>query len=126
MYYDLLVKIQNAERAKKERLTVPFSIMDFAVAKVLAEGGYIKAAEKRVADKKNFIDIKLVSGAKSPAVSGFKVLSKPSRRVYADYRSLKPVRQGYGMGVLSTSKGTLSSKTAKKNKIGGEYLFQIW
>jgi small subunit ribosomal protein S8 len=126
MHYNLLVRIRNAEGAQKEKLTVPFSGFDFAVAKVLAEEGYIKDAEKKNVGRRNFIEIKLARGRKGPAISGFKILSKPSRHIYLDYRNLKPVRQGYGVGVISTPKGIMSNKTAKKNKVGGEYLFEIW
>ncbi len=126
MYYDLLVKIKNAERSGKEKITTPLSKFDFAVAKVLAEEGYVKAVEKKSAGVRGAIEIKLAGGGKKPAINDFKILSKPSRRIYADYRSLKPVKHGYGVGIISTPKGIMSNKTARKNKVGGEYLFQIW
>ena len=125
MYYSLLVKIKNAERSGKEKLTVPFSKFDLAVSKVLAEEGYVKSADKKNVGRHGAIEVKL-AGGKVPAISGFKILSKPSRRIYVDCRSLRPVKQGYGIGVLSTPKGVMSNKTARKNKVGGEYLFEIW
>ena len=105
-------------------MTVPFSRMDLAVLEVLRDNGYVKSAEKEVAGKKNIIAIRL-SGKKKEDVD-FKLLSKPSRRFYTDYRSLHRVRQGYGLGVLSTPAGVMSAADAKKKKVGGEYLFQIW
>ena len=126
MHYDILVKIQNAEKAKKDKLTVPFSKFDFAVAEVLANEGYVKAIEKKKVGRHHCIEIKLSRGEKNSVVNGFKILSKPSRRIYVDYRHLRPVKQGYGLGVVSTSKGIMSNKMAKKNKVGGEYLFEIW
>lgn len=126
MYYDLLVKIKNAEAAKKPSLTSLFSGMDFAVAEVLSKAGYIGGVCKKSVGQRNVLELKLAHGKNGPAVTGFKIMSKPSRRLYADYRSLRPVRQGYGLAVLSTSRGIMSNKDAKKQKVGGEYLFEIW
>jgi small subunit ribosomal protein S8 len=125
MYYRLLPEIKNALRAGKDKMTVPFSRMDLAVLSVLAANGYIKSAEKEIAGKKNVITIQL-GGKHSSKDMDFKVLSKPSRRFYSDSRNLHQVRQGYGLGVLSTSAGIMSASEAKKKKVGGEYLFQIW
>jgi small subunit ribosomal protein S8 len=124
MYYRLLPEIKNAKRAGKDKMTVPFSRMDLAVLEVLRDNGYIKSAEKEAAGKKSVITIRL-SGKKKEDIE-FKLLSKPSRRFYSDYRSLHRVRQGYGIGVLSTPSGVMSVADAKKKKVGGEYLFQIW
>lgn len=127
MYYDLLAKIVNAERAKKGTLTTRFSKLDFAVAKILAKAGYLADFQKKSIGRKSFIEIKFNKhNAKTPLISGFKVMSKPSRRLYVDYRNIRLVKQGYGLGVISTSRGVMSSKEARKNKVGGEYLFQIW
>jgi len=126
MYYNLLSEIKNAVRAKKDKITFPFSKMDFAVAKVLADNGYIKSAEKEAAGRKNIIAVRLAYKEKLPVVNDFKIVSKPSRHFYADYRSLRTVMQGHGLGVLSTSKGIMTSRDAKKQKVGGEYLFEIW
>jgi small subunit ribosomal protein S8 len=124
MYYRLLPEIKNALRAGKDKMTVPFSRMDLAVLAVLAENGYIVSAEQVTAGKKNNILICLDSKKRKDVE--FKLLSKPSRRSYSDYASLHRVRQGYGLGVLSTPEGIMSAATAKKKKVGGEYLFQIW
>lgn len=130
MYYDLLPKIKNAIQARKERLVVPFSTMDFAVLKSLADAGYVKSAEKEALGRRNVIAVRLPSGAKNGAKRGavveFKMVSKPSRHQYRDYRSLRPVKQGHGVGILSTSKGIMTDREARKQKIGGEYLFEIW
>jgi small subunit ribosomal protein S8 len=124
MYYRLLPEIKNALRAGKSEMTVPFSRMDLAVLAVLAEKGYIESAKEASAGKKRMISIRLDS--KKHANVDFKILSKPSRRFYADCASLRPVRQGFGLGVLSTPAGVMSATAAKKKKTGGEYLFQIW
>lgn len=124
MHYNILSELKNAVRARKERVTFPYSKMDHAVLKTLVEGGYVKSAEKETVGRKNFIAVRLPS--KEKALNDFKIVSKPSRHFYADYRSLRAVKQGHGLGVLSTSKGIMTDREAKKNKIGGEYLFQIW
>ncbi|MEK7608307.1 MAG: 30S ribosomal protein S8 [Patescibacteria group bacterium] len=126
MYYNLLPKIKNGFRARKESITVPFSRMDFAVSKVLENGGYIREVEKRMVGKKAFLDIVLVYKKKEPTMSDFKIISKPSRHMYKGYREIRPVKQGYGTTILSTPKGIMTEKDARKQKVGGEHLFDIW
>ncbi|MDE2019307.1 MAG: 30S ribosomal protein S8 [Patescibacteria group bacterium] len=128
MYYDLLPKIKNAIQARKDKMVVPFSRMDFSVLNLLAENGYIKSAEKETTanGKKSVIVVRLGVKTKTAKVNDFKTMSKPSRHMYVDYRSLRSVRQGHGMAVLSTSKGIMTGKEARKQKTGGEYLFEIW
>ena len=82
--------------------------------------------QKRTTDKKLFLDIKLSYRDGEPRFQDFKIVSKPSRRMYSGYREIKPVRQGYGIGVLTTPSGVLSNVEAREKKAGGEYLFQIW
>ena len=120
MYYQLLPKIKNAVQARKEKMTTPFSNMDFAVLKALEGAGYLKSVEKEAMGRRYVIMVRL----KDPV--DFKIISKPSRHQYRDYRSLRSVRQGFGIAVLSTSKGIMTDREARKQKIGGEYLFQIW
>lgn len=127
MYIDLIVQIKNAEQAGKPGLSVPFSKMDLAVSRVLVEAGYVSSVEKRTAGKKTFLDIKLAKRKNGEAViSGFKIISKPGRRVYLNCRNLRPVKQGYGIGIISTPSGVMSGREAKKKKAGGEYLLEVW
>ncbi len=126
MYYNLLSEIKNAEQARKESLSLPYAEFDFAVAKLLAEKGFVKEAEKKTSGRKPAIEIKLKYRDGEPALTGFKIVSKPSRRFYIGYRELKPVRQSFGISVLSTPSGIMSNKEARKQKVGGEYLFEVW
>lgn len=126
MYYDLLAKINNASQARKEIFLTPFSRMDFAIAKILVRAKYLKDASKRTINKKNCIEIKLAYEDKNPVLNGYKIWSKPSRHLYHTYRELKPVKNGYGVSILSTPKGVMTGGEAKRNKVGGEYLFEIW
>jgi small subunit ribosomal protein S8 len=126
MHYNILSEVKNATRAKKDKITFPFSKMDFAILTKLVEYGYLKSAEKEVVGKKNFITVRLAYKHKEPAVNDFKIMSKPSRHTYADYRSLPTIMHGHGLSMLSTSKGIMTGSEAKKQKVGGEYLFEIW
>jgi len=126
MHYDLLAKIKNSYGAKKEGFQTAFSTGDLAIAKILARHKYIKDAQKRTIDKKHYIDIKLMYTDSKPAFEDFRIKSKPSRRLYTGYTELRPVRQNYGLGILSTPKGIMTTSEARKNKVGGEYLFEIW
>ncbi len=126
MYYNILSELKNAVRAKKEKVNFPFSKMDFAVLKALADNGYVKTISKEAAGRKNVISVRLAYDGARAAINDFKIMSKPSRHFYADYRSLRSVKQGHGLSVLSTSKGIMTGAEARKNKIGGEYLFEIW
>ena len=126
MYYNILSEIKNAVRAKKDKAVFPYSKMDFAILKKLADAGYVKGVEKEAAGRKNVIAVRLAYKGKEPVVNDFKIISKPSRHFYADYRSLPTVKQGHGLSMLSTSKGIMTGAEAKKQKVGGEYLFEIW
>lgn len=127
MHYDLLAKIKNAYGAKKEGFQTAYSAADFAVAKILVRHRFIKDAQKRVIDKKQYLDIKLrYDDNATPSFEDFRVKSKPSRRLYTGYRDLRPVRQNYGLGILSTPKGIMTTSEARKQKVGGEYLLEIW
>lgn len=126
MHYDLLAKIKNAYAARKEGFQTPYSRLNHDIAKLLVRYGFIKDVQKRTTDKKLFLDIKLAYRDGVGRFQDFKIVSKPSRRMYAGYRDIKPVRQGYGIGVLTTPAGVLSNAEAREKKAGGEYLFQIW
>lgn len=126
MYTDLLIKIKNAQAVKKESIKLPYSIMDKAVLEILEKNHFVGSVEvKGRAPKKVFeISIKYKEG--KGVVDGVKILSKPSRHLYIGYNEIRPVKQGYGLLVISTSKGIMDGKSARKAKLGGEVLFEIW
>lgn len=126
MYINLLTKIKNAQAAKLPGLKSPFSQMDFAIAELLAKLKYIESAEKKGRAPKRIIDIKLRYTEGQSVISGVEFLSKPSRRLYISYKDIKPTLQGYGLMVMTTSKGVMASGEAKKSKVGGVMLFKIW
>lgn len=125
MYYDLLTQVKNAQGARKKSLRVPFSKLDHSVAEILVKHGFVKEVKKKLIGKKKFLDIDLSPKAPSEVLQ-FKIVSKPSRHLYAKSKELYPVKQGYGLSVISTSQGIMTGGEAKKRRLGGEYLFEIW
>jgi small subunit ribosomal protein S8 len=97
--------------------------MDLAIAELLLKQGYLKNVESKGKTNKRMIEIDLKEGK---AIKGIKLISRPSRRIYAGYKDIKSVKGGFGMGVVSTPKGIMSDKEVRKQKVGGQLLFQIW
>lgn len=126
MYTDLLTKIKNAQAVKKESVKMPYSNMDFSVAEILAKHKLLEEVSKKGRLPKRVLELKLKYANGKGVIGGTKIISKPSRRIYIGYKDIKPVKQGYGLLVLSTPKGIMDGKTAKKEKVGGQLLFEIW
>jgi small subunit ribosomal protein S8 len=126
MYTDLLVKIKNAQGAKNESLKVPYNNMDMAIAELLAKKGYIESVVKKGRMPKRVIEIRWKYNEGRGAINGTKFLSVPSRRLYVGSKNLRPVKQGYGLGVVTTSKGVMTNEEARRAKVGGQLLFEIW
>lgn len=126
MYTDLLIRIQNAQRARQEIVRAPFSTNDTAIADILMSHQYIESWTKRGRLPKRVIEIKLAYRNGRGPIEGVTFVSKPSRRIYVGYRDLKPIRQGYGIGVISTPEGIMTVGEAKRRKLGGELLFKLW
>ncbi len=126
MYTDLLTKIKNAQAVKKESMKVPFSNMDMVIVELLAKYGYIDSAVRKGRSPKRVIEIKLKYNDDRGAISGVKFLSVPSRRLYAKSSNLYSTKQGYGLGFISTPKGIMTNKEARKQNVGGQLLFEIW
>src|SRR3989344_1403056 len=127
MYLDLLTKIKRGKAVKKEGVKLPYAEMDFVIAELLAKHKFVESASKKGRMPKRVLDVKLKYDEDGKgAVQGVRVLSKPSRRLYAGYKDLRPIRQGYGLLVISTPKGIMDGKSARKQKLGGQLLFEIW
>ncbi|HXV26715.1 MAG TPA: 30S ribosomal protein S8 [Candidatus Paceibacterota bacterium] len=135
---DMLTRIRNAQAARKERVTVPFSKVKFRIANILASAGYLGDVERRKVkagrSEHDILDLGLKylpagqAGGNNGlgAISGLKLVSRPSRRLYTGAKDIRPVRSGFGFSVMSTSKGIMSSKDARKENVGGEIMFEIW
>ena len=123
MYIDVVNRIKNAQRAGKPVFKVRYSNMDHAVLEVLRAYGFVRKAEVKGKSFKRIIEVDADAPNK---VHGIRWLSTPSLRRYAGYEEIRPVKNGHGLLVLSTPKGILSGSQAKKQRVGGQLLFQIW
>jgi small subunit ribosomal protein S8 len=126
MHYRLLSQLKNAAMVRKDSFQITYSAMIHEVAKVLVRAGYLKDAQKRTIADKPVLDCRIAYDNKRPSFSDMRIISKPGRHLYVKAKDLHPVRHGYGVGVISTSKGIMTNSEAKKEGVGGEYLFEIW
>lgn len=123
---DFIIRLKNASAAGRDSLSVPYSELKSRAAEVLREEGFIKSSVKRGKKSQKFIDIELFYNEKKPRIHGVRRISKPSRRLYLGHRDILPVKQGFGLSVISTPAGVMSGRDARKLKVGGEPLFEIW
>jgi small subunit ribosomal protein S8 len=124
---DMLTIIRNALAVKKPFAVVPFSKLKMELAKILLKNGFVEKVDTEGRKVKKEIKIYLkYNEDKTPAISGLKRISKPGQRIYKKYKELKPVKFGYGIAVISTSKGLLTDKEARKQKLGGEVICEVW
>jgi len=123
---DLLTRIRNASAAKHESVDVPASNMKKAIANILLEEGYVREVEIIDDNKQGIIRITLKYLDKKSVISGLKRISKPGLRVYAGKEELPKVLGGLGIALISTSKGVMTDKEARKQGVGGEVLAYVW
>lgn len=119
---DMLNRILNAQAISQETVNLPYSNLKYEIALILQKEGFIKSIEKKGRKEKRFLKVDL----KYPASLSAKRISKPGQRIYSPAKNLKPVKGGYGISIISTSKGLMTGKEAKKNKLGGEILCEVW
>ena len=124
---DMLTRIRNAGKAKFNSVDIPGSRLKIELAKVLKEEGYIRNYKFLKDNKQGILRIYLkYDQAQKPAIYSLERASKPSRRVYLKSKDIKPVYNGLGTAILSTSRGIMSDKQARKENVGGEILCTIW
>lgn len=123
---DMLTRIRNANTARHESVDVPASNMKNAIADILLKEGYIKSFESIEDGKQGVIKINLKYINKQKTISGIKRISKPGLRVYANSSELPKVLGGLGIAIISTSKGIMTDKEARKEGVGGEVLAYVW
>jgi small subunit ribosomal protein S8 len=124
---DLLARIRNALRAKHDRLDVPASHVKLELCRILKEEGYIKnvkVVEERPRDLLRIFLSYTKEGA--PVISRMRRVSTPGRRVYRGADAVKPVLNGLGIGIVSTSKGLMTDRQARDQRVGGEILCEVW
>ncbi len=124
---DMITRIKNAGDVKKESLVFPYSKIKFEIATVLQQEGYLKSVSKKGKKITKFIEAELAYQPDgSPRIQGVQRISKLSKRVYQKAKEIYPVKYGTGTLILTTPKGILTGREAKKEKVGGETLFKIW
>ena len=124
---DMLTRIRNANSAKHESVEIPASNLKKAIAQILLDEGYIKDFAVVEDNKQGMIKVTLKYGEnKQRIIQGLRRVSKPGLRIYASSQDLPKVKNGLGIAIVSTSKGIMTDKEARKQNIGGEVLAFVW
>jgi len=122
----MIISIKNAGAVNKPVVCIPYSKIKNAIALCLKKEGYVGEVTKKVKGGQNILEIGLVYVNNKPRIAEAVRISKQSRRVYLGMKEIHSVRNGSGLLVLSTPKGILSGKEARKEQVGGEALFKLW
>ena len=123
---DMLNQIKNAQAVGKTEVLIPLSKIKNEIAAILSKEGFLGEVKKATKGKLKVLKIALKYENEVPAIAGFKRVSKPGQRIYEGFSEIKKVRGGYGISIVSTPKGLMTNKEARKQKLGGEVLLQIW
>lgn len=123
---DMLNQIRNAQAVQKPEFSMNASNLKLEIAKLLVDNGFITEVKKTVKGKAKTMKIVLKYDNNEPAIAGIKRVSKQGQRIYQTVSELRKVRGGYGISIISTSKGLMTGKDAKKAKLGGEVICEIW
>ncbi len=123
---NMMIMMKNAGLAGKESVSFPSSKLKEAICNCLKKEGYIAKVSKKVRKDFPVLEVELVYADKKPKISDIQRISKQSRRVYFQMKDIHSVKSGTGLLVLSTPKGILSGKEARKEQVGGEALFRVW
>ena len=123
---DLLTRIRNAQAARHDTVEVPASNMKNAICQILVDEGYVKNYTVTEDGKQGIITITLKYAGKEPVIKGLKRVSKPGLRIYSNAQELPRVMKGLGVAIISTSKGVMTDRAARKLNVGGEVLAFIW
>ncbi len=124
---DMLTRIRNANAMKYKEITMPISKIKLEIARILKDEGFIEDYKQAKNKNINMLVLLLKYGNKKERViAGLRRISKPGLRVYAKYEEMPKVLNGFGIAIISTSKGLMTDKKARKEKLGGEVLAYIW
>ena len=123
---DMLTRIRNAQAVKHQTVIVPFSKLKFSLAKILEKQGVIGKVTSQGRKIRKAIEIELKYNQDGPIAKTLKRISKPGRRIYIKRNELHPIRQGYGLIVISTPQGLMTNEQAKKKGLGGEVICEVW
>lgn len=124
---DMLTRIRNANSAKHDTVDIPASNMKKAIAQILVDEGFVKSFTVIEDGKQGVIRMTLKYGEnKTPVITGLRRVSKPGLRIYASSADMPKVMKGLGIAIVSTSKGLMTDRQARKQKVGGEVLAFVW
>jgi small subunit ribosomal protein S8 len=124
---DMLTRIRNAITARKAKVIMPASKMKARIAEVLKDEGFVGAISSEEDGKQGLISIELrYDNNNHNAIQGIRRVSKPGQRMYARHTGLPKVRSGLGIAILTTSKGVMTEREARKQGLGGELLCEVW
>lgn len=130
---DFFISIKNAYLAKKDRAVIPFSKMKYEMAKILERKGFVSSVRKKRKKGKSleskeflYLEVKLKYDEGVPSFNGVRLVSKPGRRIYLKKDEIRPVRSGYGVLIMSTSRGVLTGEEAKELGVGGQAIAKVW
>jgi len=123
---DMLTRIRNAVAVKKPEVVLPYSKVKFSIAKILEAENYVAKVSKVANGKFDELKIELKYNNDGPVIRHIKRLSTPGQRIYVSGKELPYVLNGYGLAIVSTSKGVMTNKEAKRQNIGGELVCEIW
>ena len=124
---DLLTRIRNASSAKHDTVEIPASNMKKAIVQILVDEGYLKSFTVVNDGKQGIIKVNLKYGeGKTAAINGLQRVSKPGLRIYSNAEEMPQVMKGLGIAIVSTSKGIMTDRQARKEKVGGEVLAFVW
>jgi small subunit ribosomal protein S8 len=123
---NMIVAIKNAGNSGHNSVSIPYSKLKHSVADVLKKEHFIKDLDTKSEKGRKVLALDLFMENRVPKIKGVKRISKPSKRVYKKFSDIRPVKNGYGALILSTSRGVMSGREARRAKLGGEALFNIW
>ncbi|OIO44948.1 30S ribosomal protein S8 [bacterium (Candidatus Gribaldobacteria) CG23_combo_of_CG06-09_8_20_14_all_37_87_8] len=123
---DMFNRIRNVQALQRKTVDIPCSNLKLGIIEVLKEKGLIDDFKKRGKKPHQIVRISLKYKEGIPCVEGFKRVSKPGQRIYKKSKEIKAVKNGYGIAIISTSKGLLSDTRARKERLGGEVMVEVW
>ena len=122
-----LTSIRNAQAVSKERVKIPFTSLVWNILQVLEKKSFVGEVSKKGRNLNKYIELKIkYEESGEPFIRGLKMISKPGQRIYIGSKDIRPVRNGYGIVVISTPKGVMTGQDARKSNLGGEILCKIW
>ena len=123
---DTLTRIRNAQAVEKPEVEVPFSKMRYKLVKILEKENFVKEIKKSGRGVKKNIVIILKYEKDAPGILGSRRVSKSGQRIYKTAKEIKPIRGGFGISIISTNKGLMADKEARKKNLGGEVICRVW